>query len=108
VTWMVLGSLVIGKPLGIVGFALLAGLFGFTRAKGLNIRAMIVLGITAGIGFTVALFFTTAAFPITSIHLDEAKMGALLSFLAAPLALIAAKMLGVMPRRTSAPNTPVL
>lgn len=107
VTWMVLGSLVIGKPLGIVLFALLAGLFGFTRAKGLNIRAMIVLGVTAGIGFTVALFFTTAAFPITSIHLDEAKMGALLSFLAAPLALILARVLGVMPRKSD-PNAPVL
>jgi NhaA family Na+:H+ antiporter len=93
VTWMVLGSLVIGKPLGIVGFALIAGLLGFTRAEGLGIRAMVVLGVTAGIGFTVALFFTTAAFPITSPHLDEAKMGALLSFLAAPLALILARVL---------------
>lgn len=107
VTWMVLGSLVIGKPLGIVAFALLAGLLGFTRAEGLGIRAMIVLGVIAGIGFTVALFFTTAAFPITSIHLDEAKMGALLSFLAAPLALILARVLGVMPRK-SAPDAPVL
>lgn len=99
VTWMVLGSLIIGKPLGIVAFALLAGLFGFTRAKGLTVPVMIVLGITAGIGFTVALFFTTAAFPITSVHLDEAKMGALLSFLAAPLAILAARLTGVMPRR---------
>jgi NhaA family Na+:H+ antiporter len=107
VTWMVLGSLVLGKPIGIVGFTLLAGLFGFTRAEGLGIRAMIVLGVTAGIGFTVALFFTTAAFPITSIHLDEAKMGALLSFLAAPLALFLAWVLGVMPRK-SAPDGPVL
>lgn len=107
VTWMVLGSLVIGKPLGIVAFALFAGLLGFTRAKELNIRVLIVLGVTAGIGFTVALFFTTAAFPITSIHLDEAKMGALLSFLAAPLALILARVLGVMPRK-SAPDGPVL
>jgi len=108
VTWMVLGSLLIGKPVGIVGFALLAGVFGFTRAKGLTFPSLVVLGITAGIGFTVALFFTTAAFPITSIHLDEAKMGALLSFLAAPLALIAAKLLGVMPPRKSDPHAPVV
>ena len=90
-----------------VAFALFAGLLGFTRARELNIRVLIVLGVTAGIGFTVALFFTTAAFPITSIHLDEAKMGALLSFLAAPLALILARVLGVMPRK-SAPDGPVL
>lgn len=107
VTWMVLGSLIVGKPLGIVAFALFAGLLGFTRAKELSISVLVVLGVTAGIGFTVALFFTTAAFPITSIHLDEAKMGALLSFLAAPLALILARVLGVMPRKSD-PNAPVL
>ena len=95
VTWMVLGSLVIGKPLGIFTFAIVAGAFGFPRAVGLEKRSMIVIGIVAGIGFTVALFFTTAAFPITSPHLDEAKMGALLSFLAAPLAIVVAKMLKV-------------
>ncbi len=92
---MVLGSLVIGKPLGIVALAMIAGAFGFTRAPELTIRAMIVLGVTAGIGFTVALFFTTAAFPITSPHLDEAKMGALMSFLAAPLAIGLARVLRV-------------
>jgi NhaA family Na+:H+ antiporter len=99
VTWMVLGSLVLGKPLGIVGFAVIAGLFGLTRARQLTIPVMVVVGIAAGIGFTVALFFTTAAFPITSPHLDEAKMGALFSFAAAPLAIMAARMLGVMQRK---------
>jgi len=100
VTWLVLGSLVIGKPVGIVGFAVLAGLIGFTRAKELTLSVMLVVGLAAGIGFTVALFFTTAAFPVGNIHLEEAKMGALLSFLAAPLAILAARLLGVMPRRT--------
>ena len=101
VTWMVLGSLVIGKPLGIVGFALLAGMVGFPRAKALDVSAMVVLGIAAGIGFTVALFFTTAAFPITSPHLDEAKMGALLSFFAAPLAIMVGRMLRVGKKATA-------
>jgi NhaA family Na+:H+ antiporter len=45
-----------------------------------------VVGLAAGIGFTVALFFATAAFPAGRV-LDEAKMGALLSLLAAPLAV---------------------
>jgi NhaA family Na+:H+ antiporter len=103
---MVLGSLVIGKPLGIVGFALLAGVLGFPRARQLTVPVMVVVGIAAGIGFTVALFFTTAAFPVTSPHLDEAKMGALFSFAAAPLAIIVARMLGVMPRK--AETGPVL
>jgi NhaA family Na+:H+ antiporter len=95
VTWMVLGSLVVGKPLGIFMFAMMAGALGFPRAVGLEKRSMVVIGVAAGIGFTVALFFTTAAFPITSPHLDEAKMGALLSFLAAPLAIGLAKVLKV-------------
>jgi NhaA family Na+:H+ antiporter len=106
VTWMVLGSLVLGKPIGIVGFALAAGAVGFTRAKDLTIPVLVVIGLAAGIGFTVALFFTTAAFPITSPHLDEAKMGALLSFAAAPLALIVARMLGVMKPKSA--DGPVL
>jgi NhaA family Na+:H+ antiporter len=44
-----------------------------------------VVGVAAAIGFTVALFFATAAFPAGTL-LDQAKMGALLSFIAAPLA----------------------
>ena len=38
------------------------------------------------IGFTVSLFFATAAFP-PGAALDETKMGALLSFIAAPIAI---------------------
>ncbi len=49
-------------------------------------------GITAAIGFTVSLFFATAAFP-EGAALAETKMGALLSFGAAPLALVASRLL---------------
>jgi NhaA family Na+:H+ antiporter len=92
VTGLVIVGLVVGKPLGIVGTTLLAGWVGFERADDLGFRALFVLGIAAGIGFTVALFFTTAAFPPGSV-LDEAKMGALLSFFAAPLAIAVARVL---------------
>ena len=85
-TWMVAASLVFGKPIGIVLTTLLAELFGFKRAPGLDYRSLITLGIAAGIGFTVALFFTTASFP-PGPALDQAKMGALFSFFAAFLAL---------------------
>ena len=57
-------------------------------------RDVTVIGIIAGIGFTVALFFATAAFPYGRL-LDETKMGALLSFIAFFLALIAARVLKV-------------
>jgi NhaA family Na+:H+ antiporter len=55
-----------------------------------------VVGITASIGFTVSLFFATAAFPEGSA-LAETKMGALLSFAAAPLAIAVARVLGTHP-----------
>ena len=55
---------------------------------------MTVVGIIAGIGFTVALFFATAAFPYGRL-LDETKMGALLSFSAFFIGLGAARVLKV-------------
>jgi NhaA family Na+:H+ antiporter len=94
ITWLIMASLIIGKPVGIVGTTWLAERLGFGRAPGLSYRGLVVVGIAAGIGFTVALFFTTAAFR-PGLVLDEAKMGALLSFLAAPLAIIVARMLKV-------------
>jgi NhaA family Na+:H+ antiporter len=48
---------------------------------------VLTLGIAASIGFTVSLFFAVAAFPPGSL-LAQTKMGALLSFSAAPLALL--------------------
>lgn len=85
-SWVVLSSLVIGKPLGIVVTTFLAVQMGLRAPGGLSYLHTLVLGVAAGIGFTVALFFATAAFPPGAI-LDEVKMGALLSFLAAPLAI---------------------
>jgi NhaA family Na+:H+ antiporter len=58
----------------------------------MNFRDVVVLGFMAGIGFTVALFVSTVAFP-PGTTLDAAKMGALLSFSAAILAFIAARVL---------------
>lgn len=88
-TWLVFGGLIVGKPIGVVGMTLLGEFAGLRRAKGLDVRSLVVLGIAAGTGFTVALFFATAAFT-PGVVLDQAKMGALMSFLAAPLAIFAA------------------
>lgn len=93
-TWLVLAGLMLGKPIGIVAMTLLGELAGLKRATGLGLRELVVIGMAAAIGFTVALFFSTAAFP-PGVLLDEAKMGALLSFLAAPLAMVLARMLGL-------------
>lgn len=96
ISWVVVASLVVGKPLGVVGTTLIAERIGFRRAAGLDYRSLVTLGIAAGIGFTVALFFTTAAFPPGAV-LDEAKMGALFSFFAAFLAIGVGRALGLRP-----------
>jgi NhaA family Na+:H+ antiporter len=97
-TWIVLSSLLIGKPLGIVLLTFLAVRLGLRAPGGLSYLHTAVVGTAAGIGFTVALFFSTAAFPAGAI-LDETKMGALLSFLAAPLAIGFGRALGLSPQR---------
>jgi Na+:H+ antiporter, NhaA family len=94
VTWIVMGSLILGKPIGIVLTTIIADLLGFKRTRDLDFRALIAVGLAAGIGFTVALFFTTAAFP-PGPALDEAKMGALLSFFGGFLAFGVGRALGI-------------
>lgn len=93
-TWLVLGGLILGKPIGIVAMTMLGEMVGLRRATGLDLKSLVVVGVAAGIGFTVALFFATAAYA-PGVVLDQAKMGALLSFLAAPLAIVLARMLGL-------------
>jgi len=94
VTWIVLLSLLVGKPLGISVATWLAEQVGLKRPEGLAWGELLVLGITAGIGFTVSLFFATAAFSAGATQ-DEAKLGAMLSVSAALVALAAARALRV-------------
>jgi NhaA family Na+:H+ antiporter len=59
---------------------------------------VITVGMVAGIGFTVALFVATAAFPVPEYPqqtLDAVKMGALGSLLAAAVAFAGARLLGI-------------
>jgi Na+:H+ antiporter, NhaA family len=93
-TWAVLLAILIGKPLGIVGAVLVAVGAGFTLPQRFGRADLLVVGCAAGIGFTVALFFATAAFPPGRL-LDEAKLGAMLSLGGAALTLIAAVILKV-------------
>jgi NhaA family Na+:H+ antiporter len=97
-TWIVLSSLVLGKPIGIFLMTYLALKMGLRAPGGLTYTDTLVVGLAAGIGFTVALFFATAAFPPGEV-LDEAKMGALMSFVAAPLAVLLGRAVGLHPGR---------
>ena len=100
-TYFVLAALLLGKPIGILLFAGVARLAGATLPEGLQVRDLVVVGIAAAIGFTVSLFFATAAFS-GGAALAETKMGALLSFSAAPVALIASRFLRGRPERSIA------
>jgi NhaA family Na+:H+ antiporter len=92
-TWIVAAALIVGKPLGICLAAIVGQLFGATTPT-ISRSELFVVGCVAGIGFTVALFFCTAAFP-EGEALDQTKIGALLSFGAAAVATIAARVFGV-------------
>ncbi len=89
-TYYVLVALLIGKPAGIVCFATAARLVGARLPSGLTLRHLVLVGIVASVGFTVSLFFATAAFP-GGRALAETKMGALLSFVAVPLAFVVSR-----------------
>ena len=97
-TWLVLAGLLIGKPLGVALFTLLGQkVLRLELPVGMSFRDLLVVGMVAGIGFTVALFVATAAFPPDSPHLDSVKMGALGSFAAAFLAIVGARAMGIRP-----------
>lgn len=105
-TWSVFAGLVVGKPIGILLMTFLAVRLGLRAPGGLTYAHTLVVGVAAGIGFTVALFFASAAFPPGGI-LDEVKMGALFSFFAAPIAIVLGRALGLRPGNTNAPATPL-
>ncbi|MEZ4398531.1 MAG: Na+/H+ antiporter NhaA [Kofleriaceae bacterium] len=74
----VIAGLVVGKPLGIVLMCALAIRLGFAALpKGVTARGLVVVGVVAGVGFTMALFIAGLAFPESpSLH-GVAKVGVL-------------------------------
>jgi Na+:H+ antiporter, NhaA family len=93
-TWAVLTALLAGKPLGIGAAVALALASGLRLPPGLTWKDVAVVGCAAAVGFTVALFFATAAFPPGPL-LDQTKMGALSSVAGGVVALGAATVLRV-------------
>jgi NhaA family Na+:H+ antiporter len=87
-------GLVIGKPLGVLGACALTLRTGVaTLPRGLSFRHLLVLGVVAGIGFTMALFVAQLAF-VDPSRLAAAKLGVLCaSGLAAVLGLALGRLL---------------
>lgn len=91
-TWLVLAGLIIGKPVGILIFGWIAAVpMRLGIPEGMRIIDLVVIGFVAAIGFTVSLFVASVAFEPGPVQ-DAAKMGALFSFAAAVLSIIAGKV----------------
>jgi NhaA family Na+:H+ antiporter len=85
----VFAGLLLGKPLGVAGFAFIAVKTGLARLPvGVTWSGMIGVGLLAGIGFTMSLFIASLAFtdPAT---LAQAKIGVLAASVVAALAGLA-------------------
>ncbi len=94
-TWLVLAGLFIGKPFGVWIFGEFAArTLRLGMPEGMDSRDMFVVGAIAGIGFTVALFVASVAFP-PGATLDAAKMGALLSFGMAGISILLGRVLRI-------------
>ncbi len=106
-TFVVLLGLIVGKPVGIFLFTWVATrLMKLQMPDGVSNRHILALGVVASIGFTVALFVSSAAFPEPGLVQDSVKMGALGSFLAAFLAFPVAWMLRIERYRPLAADAP--
>lgn len=97
-TWLVLAGLIIGKPIGVLLFGWLAAYpLRLGLPAGMRTIDLFVVGCVAAIGFTVSLFIASVAFD-SSVQIegmrvqDAAKMGALFSFAAAIISIIAGKL----------------
>ncbi len=78
VSLAVMAGLLIGKPVGIVGFSWLATRLGVASLpKGVGWGAVLGGGLLAGIGFTMALFI--AGLALSPEVLDTAKVGVLIA-----------------------------
>ena len=79
-------GLVVGKPVGIVAAALLMRATGLARFPvGMDLRAMVGLGMLCGIGFTMSLFIGSLAFAPTPLQYTESVVGVLLASVIAAL-----------------------
>lgn len=93
-TWLVLASLVIGKTFGIFGMGMLGRRLGYPLPSHVGGKELMLVGVIAGLGLTVALFVAGEAFTDPVIQ-GAAKMGALLSGGCGIFAILAGRLLKV-------------
>lgn len=77
-------GLLLGKPIGIVGFTLLGVSLGIAKLPGeINMRKLVGLGMLAGIGFTMSIFISTLAFSEKPDLIQSSKVAVLIASLIA-------------------------
>ena len=94
VTLMILLSLIVGKTVGVSVFSFIVSKLGFPLPEGMGLRHLMVAGMIAGLGLTVALFVANKAYYGTDF-LDPGKMGAVFSIVVAALAFVFARAMGI-------------
>ena len=101
-------GLFVGKQVGIFGFTVLAVKLGLSPMPGGSSRGQLYgVSMVAGIGFTVALFIATLAYPATPALLAEAKIGILVGSLAAGVLGALVIALSSAPSKTSESASPL-
>jgi len=95
-TWAILVASLAGKPVGMLLALVIAVAAGLRLPHQLGWRDIIVSAFISSMGFTFALFFATATFPVGPPR-TEAKIGALFTIAAVLVAVGAAKLLDVGP-----------
>ncbi len=86
--------MITGKTAGIFMFGTLAARMGFRPPIGIRKRDLLVIGVVAGTGFTVAIFVAGQAF-VDHTVMEAAKMGAMFSAVSVLLGAILGRLLGV-------------
>ena len=94
VTLMILLSLIVGKTVGVSLFSIVVSKLGFPLPEGMGVRHLMVAGMIAGLGLTVALFVANKAYYGTDF-LDPGKMGAVFSIVVAGLSFVFARAIGI-------------
>ncbi len=80
-------GLVLGKPLGVLGVAVLVKATGIARyPEGMDFRSMLGLGLLCGVGFTMSLFIASLAFADDGELFEFAVLGVLCASLVAAVA----------------------
>lgn len=90
-TWLVFASLGIGKTAGIFLMARIGHLLGYPLPERIGSKELILVGLIAGTGLTVALFVAGEAFTDPAVQ-GAAKMGALFSAACGVAAIAAGRM----------------